>query len=200
MRTPIPQMDETDKISWEWGNEVLYRMCREEPGHTDRNKVAAKLWLIGRAYAAQIERRAGATGDSEVLYARVATKIVESDIDKWLEDVSHINRPDISNLRQILSAHYNLTSLLQSVTKFYRRSLASKYLHFHQPLAFFIFDSRASTKIREKIGHRHIPLPAYSADQEYAAFVLRCMTYRDEKPAAEHNLTPRHLDQELLGY
>jgi len=193
-------MDETDKISWEWGNKVLYRMCREEPGHTDRNKVAAKLWLIGRAYAAQIERRAGATGESEALYAKVATKIVKSDIDKWLEDVADIDRPDISNLQEILSANYKFTSLLKCVTKLGLRSLASKYLHFHRPLYFFIFDYRSSTKIREKIGRRHIPLPAYSADQEYAAFVLRCMTYRDEKPAAEHDLTPRQLDQELLGY
>jgi hypothetical protein len=83
------KMDEPNKICWEWGNEVLYRMCREEPGHTDPNKVAAKLWLIGRAYAAQIERRAGSTGESEVLYAKVATKIVNSDIDKWLAGVAH---------------------------------------------------------------------------------------------------------------
>lgn len=191
----------TDKISWEWGNEVLYRMCREEPRHSDRNKVAAKLWLIGRAYAAPIERGASTEGESDTLYGQVASKILKSDIDYWLEAVAHINRPDIPNLENILTAHYKFTLLLKCATRLERRSFASKYLHFHEPLAFFIFDSRASAKIREKLGHRRIPLPDYPADQEYAAFVLRCMAYRNEKASVgAGDLTPRQLDQELLGY
>src|SRR5690606_29468485 len=42
-----------------WGNDVLYRMCSERPNHTDVDTVSSKLWLIGRAYSASIERKAG---------------------------------------------------------------------------------------------------------------------------------------------
>ena len=46
---------------WAFGNEVLYRMCRESPLHEDPDVVVGKVWLIGRSYAAAIERRSGMT-------------------------------------------------------------------------------------------------------------------------------------------
>lgn len=42
---------------WDLGNQVLYDLCRQYPGHTDEQAVIAKIWLIGRTYAAAIERR-----------------------------------------------------------------------------------------------------------------------------------------------
>jgi hypothetical protein len=42
-----------------WGNHILYRMCHKQPGHTNVDVIAGKIWLIGRAYAAAIERGAG---------------------------------------------------------------------------------------------------------------------------------------------
>ena len=44
-----------------FGNQVLYQMCRDHPGHTDTDVISGKMWLIGRAYSAAIERRAGRT-------------------------------------------------------------------------------------------------------------------------------------------
>ncbi|MFO0905737.1 MAG: hypothetical protein U0939_22205 [Pirellulales bacterium] len=39
------------------GNQVLYDLRRQYAGHTDEQAVIAKIWLIGRTYAAAIERR-----------------------------------------------------------------------------------------------------------------------------------------------
>lgn len=47
-KTETVHLDAPD--NWGWGNEVLYRMCREEPGHTRLDAIAGKIWLIGRAH------------------------------------------------------------------------------------------------------------------------------------------------------
>jgi hypothetical protein len=47
---------EAQKI-WDLGNDTLYRLCAEHPGHTEDHVIIAKTWLIGRAYAAAVERR-----------------------------------------------------------------------------------------------------------------------------------------------
>ena len=49
---------------WNVGNKVLYDLCRERPLHTDTQAVLAKIWLIGRAYAAAIERRKNKTSNN----------------------------------------------------------------------------------------------------------------------------------------
>ena len=93
---------------------------------------------------------------------------------------------------------------MKKLTGLERRSFASKYLHFHQPSAFFIYDSRARLGIRQKIKLRKpsVPVDCTEYDGEYADFVLRCIRYRDEKAAksGEPPMGPRQLDQELLGY
>jgi hypothetical protein len=38
-------------------DDVLYELCREQPGRSDRRAATAKLALIGRAYSARLERR-----------------------------------------------------------------------------------------------------------------------------------------------
>ena len=42
---------------WDLGNQVLYSLCLDHPYHTDGAAIIAKFWLIGRSYAAAIERR-----------------------------------------------------------------------------------------------------------------------------------------------
>ena len=38
------------------GNDVLYQMCEKYPSHTNEEEIIGKIWLIGRSYAAAIER------------------------------------------------------------------------------------------------------------------------------------------------
>ena len=52
------ELIETCKKSvWNFGNGVLYKLCAENFYHTKDEHILAKVWLIGRAYAAAIERR-----------------------------------------------------------------------------------------------------------------------------------------------
>ena len=63
---------------WEYGNSVLYRMCEEEPEHKQIDVIVGKIWLIGRSYAAAIERRKNAVvvGD-DFYYDEIAPKLLE---------------------------------------------------------------------------------------------------------------------------
>lgn len=125
---------------WEIGNRVLYKMCEDHPRHRRPDDVIAKIWLIGRAYAAAIERRK--TQDSnlgDVFYTNVVVPtIIASDIDRWIAKAMRSeSRADI------LDAHFKTTNLFNAISGLGKRSLASKYLHFHAPHLFYILDQRA---------------------------------------------------------
>ena len=151
-----------------WGNEVLYRMCRDQPGHTNSDVIAGKIWLIGRAYAAAVERGAGkailreAREKNKGLPELIALDIAKSALDKWLESIDDVKKVDVENLDRVLAVHRKFVDLLKGLTKgkrATRRSFASKYLHFHKPLAFFLFDSRAQEKIHKKVPRCKLKLP-----------------------------------------
>jgi hypothetical protein len=188
-----------------WGNEVLYRMCCDAPRHDDLDKIAGKIWLIGRSYSASIERKAGKKmiEGQDFYMTQVAPAIKRSDIDQWIDSVKDIQRVTDDNIHLVLSAHKNVTDLFSEITGVDKRSLASKYLHFHQPKAFFIFDSIASMKIRQRLRSvkPRFKIPK-QYDYEYSAFVYRCIYYRDtifEKEIGK-SASPRLLDKYLLGY
>ena len=96
---------------WDVGNEVLYDLCRQYPGHSQVDQIVAKIWLIGRAYAAAIERRKEKTdflGDA--FYTdHVAPKLKEWQIDKWLAPLSSFSELTQENLDTVLSCHRQLT-------------------------------------------------------------------------------------------
>ena len=46
-----------EETRWDFGNGILYEMCKEYPKHEKEDVIVGKIWLIGRSYAAAIERR-----------------------------------------------------------------------------------------------------------------------------------------------
>jgi hypothetical protein len=184
---------------YSYGNKVLYQMCSEKPLHEDVGVIVSKLWLIGRAYAATIERKAGPGFKID----EAAEIIKNSDIDESLLMMKGINRLDESNLALSLDAHSKLTSVLEEATGIKKRSLASKYLHFHMPNGFFIYDSIANREVRKKL---RSDKPRFniskSFDDEYESFSLRCLHYRDKIHEPQHGVdaTPRQIDRAFLGY
>lgn len=70
---------------WKFGNDVLYKLCKDHPDHKSEDVVIAKIWLIGRAYSAAIERRKDKGSFS--YEADVAPKIMESGLDEHLDRV-----------------------------------------------------------------------------------------------------------------
>ena len=189
---------------WAFGNEVLYRMCRESPLHEDPDVVVGKVWLIGRSYAAAIERRSGsATKGDDFYFDVVAPKMMQigHDLDDKLDLFRSVEGtiPDEMQ-KQALATHEFLTSAFHDITRQNKRSLASKYLHFHCPNAFFIYDGRADAAIKAWV-NRPVKslLENVSCDLTYGDFVCRAIELRRFISAHTDNLlSPRKIDDFLL--
>ena len=100
----------------------------------------------------------------------------------------------------VLRVHENLTKTFRDASGKANRSLASKYLHFHRPRFFPIFDSRANGQVRKMVsGQMRRDYPP--GDLEYRPFLARFLFLRDWI-ANEYglDLTPREMDRVLLGY
>lgn len=195
-------MDTKDYLE-KFGNDILYKMCKKAPSHKNDSEIIGKIWLIGRSYAASIERGSGTPAGENFYRTKVAPMIKKSEIDKWIESVKKIRRVTLENMHLVLEVHYNLTQLFKNITGLEKRSLASKYLHFHQPNAFFIFDSIANRNIRKELSKKKIRFTYPEGyDDAYSKFVVRCIYYRDNclEPEYERKLTPREVDRNLLGH
>ena len=148
---------------WSFGNQILYDMCLKNPSHTNENVIIGKIWLIGRSYAAAIER--------------IKEKSVPSD-DFYV--------------------HKFLVNQITEITKLEKHSLASKYLHFHLPNHFFIYDSRAAGSITRFV-HKERKEILLEGDEVYVDFCMRAMQLRKyifEKYGEK--CSPRDIDNFLL--
>ena len=190
---------------WSIGNQVLYDLCLRYPYHAVDAEIVAKIWLIGRAYAASIERGRGKAADSGLSNDRFYTEAVpkalqESRLDEKLKALANLRETNTSNTGPVLDAHAHLVHLLHALTSKNKRSLAAKYLHFHRPDLFFIYDSRAVSGIRALgISRRAIDVPS-GADREYARFVGAAIGVREHVHSQfRKRLSPREIDRLLLA-
>jgi hypothetical protein len=205
MRSPLTR-DDVDHASrsspWDLGNEWLYSLCHAHPRHDRPDAIIAKVWLIGRSYAAAIERRKNARGSSDDFYeTTVAKKIKESALDQWLSSLPDRMTDPWRELGQVVAVHKHLMDLFKDITGWENRALASKYLHFHRPDLFFIYDSRAKGALGKATpSPRQIPrIEAEAADHEYLTLVRRCQWIRDDAVERFNTLvTPRQVDKILL--
>lgn len=189
---------------WEYGNSVLYRMCEEEPEHKEIDVIVGKIWLIGRSYAAAIERRKNAVvvGD-DFYYDEVAPKLLEigPELDDRITKLRKSKGLILDDIKLVLSTHKFLMDIFYELTGLEKRSLASKYLHFHCPEKFFIYDSRArvgSGKLVKR-PNKGILTDVSNCDPEYGDFVCRMLElqeYLDEQLGVYE--LPRKLDSFLL--
>src|SRR5688572_25232801 len=95
-KAEVEQARSEEADVWRFGNSVLYRMCRENPHHDDLSVIVGKIWLIGRTYAAAVERFRTVEGasrvENEIFYARYAgPALMNAGIDKVLD---HLGRFD----------------------------------------------------------------------------------------------------------
>jgi hypothetical protein len=82
-----------------------------------------------------------------------------------------------------------------------KRSLASKYLHFHRPDVFPLFDSQAAKGIGRVTPRKRISkLAAKDADAKYKAFCERYLWFLETiRKRFGRRLSPRHADTLLLA-
>ena len=186
--------------AWDLGNQALYDLCRKHPGHRHENEVLAKVWLIGRSYAASIERRRDGrdTMGDDFYRGVVAPQIRRSGIDRWFQALSGLRIPSADD---VVPAHARVTRLFTEISGLEKRSLASKYLHFHFPRAAYIYDERATRAIRLVTPAQHLrSLPYNPCDEAYARFFLRCEVFRNQlEQLLGRRVTPREMDKVLLA-
>jgi hypothetical protein len=187
---------------WDLANQVLYSLCQSYPNHEADQAIIAKLLLIGRTYAAAIERRKNAEETSDDFYeVTVVEKIKKSNIDNWLSSLPNQILDPWQELGDVITVHKRVMDIFYELTGLEKRALASKYLHFHKPNLFFIYDSRAKEAI-SKITPRPSyikDIPANESDSEYHIFCRRCLYLQDRiNERFDKRLTPRQIDKILL--
>jgi len=196
----------TEKTEWDFSNEILYNMCRENFSHERIDKTIGKTLLIGRTYAAAIERRKNKftfEQNDNFYIDKVAPAIMNSRLDNYLNRIGKISKLDENDIPKILHVHFYLTKLIRDLTNQNKRSFSSKYLHFHIPNLYFIYDTRAvkairilKTKVDKKFKKE---INSKGVDREYATFFYKCF---EQKRRLEikfrRNITNRHFDNILM--
>lgn len=190
---------------WHFGNEILYKMCRENFEHKNDEFILSKILFIGRIYAAAIERRKTKNNDiNDNFYTdTVAPAFRHSDIDKYLNNLKNFKSLNEDNLKLVLETHSYLTEMINKITELNKRSLVSKYLHFHLPELFFIYDTRAvealrfyKTKVPTALQHL---TKLKNVDAEYAKFFCKCYELQKEiQDNFDVNFNTRNLDNLLI--
>jgi hypothetical protein len=191
------------KDEWTLGNSILYDLCSKYPLHNKADEIIAKIWIIGRTYAAAIERRkaieAAFVGDKYYTH-NVVPKILNSELDKYINELRNVPPFSESSISQSLQTHKYLTNLFKSISESGKRSLASKYLHFHLPNHFFIFDSRAQIGLSRIEPNKRINYHQNRKyDNQYAKFYLKLIDLRNAiYKEFKISLSPREIDKLLL--
>jgi hypothetical protein len=205
MKNPITRDDVDYALTpspWDLGNQVLYSLCQDHPKHDRGDAIIAKVWLIGRSYAAAIERRKNAKDSSDEFYeTTVVEKMKKPAVEQWLSSLPDRMTDPWRELGQVVAVHKRLMDLFTEMTGLEKRALASKYLHFHRPDLFFIYDSRAKGAIGKATPsiRKIARIQAKEADHEYLTLVRRCQWIRDDVARRFNTLlTPRQVDKILL--
>jgi hypothetical protein len=192
----------------DFANGVLYSLCKNYFEHKEAEVVLAKIWLIGRAYAAAIERRRTLLEiPNDEFYELISHWFVKSKLDELLESMKGGNPNFEQNVPEILTLHKYVVDWVRQKTGLDKRSFASKYLHFHLPDLFFIYDSRAAGSLQKlakeiRIGtsdkQRGIALPE-KVDRPYAEFFLRAWVVKSAlETRFGQKMTIRQLDNLLI--
>jgi hypothetical protein len=180
---------------------MLYQLCRDYPDHKSPEVITAKVWLIGRSYAAAIERGRTKEEDTDSFYeSKVVPEIQASRLDKHIDKVKQFSEINSESASTILRTHKYLTDLFADISGKDKRSLASKYLHFHCPALYFLYDSRAARGARALYPRFRSELPIKKVDQEYAKFFLRLVQLRKDIYRKEGRLlSTREIDNILIN-
>ena len=187
--------------TWQITNETLYKLCKKYPDHKISSEIIAKAIIIGRVYAASLER-----GDSTG--KKKGDEFYRTDVVNTFKDF--FNKRDVKNhLRKLRVGsnietgciiHSQFVETLKTLRSIQKNSFASKYLHFHFPKSFYILDSRVKKSIstieryltcRSRVKARNVPL--------YARYVRRFEAVKQRiKEQTGITLSPRELDTLLI--
>lgn len=206
---PLHLTKEMAISEWEICNDLLYQFCEKYPYHNDNVVIANKVVVIGRVYAASVERRKIRDKDkkelsSDFLLDKIANAILISNIDSSIKELKLQKDLTEANLPLVLELHKKLMNCVREITDYGNRSFCSKYLHFHLPNHFYIYDSRAKKALNEILKRLDkVTVNKYvtskEIDYDYASFFNK-MRYIQLALKSEYQVdfTPRQLDTILL--
>lgn len=187
---------------FDFGNEWLYKLCSDYPRHTDESHSIAKVWLIGRAYSAAIERKSAPEGADELYRNQIGPAMRKSRLDILISELPDGRSPIEERFSFGVEVHAELMRIWSTAGATGKRSLASKYLHFHCPNVFPLLDSRALAGIKKVTPDaRRVPkLDASSGDTIYRSFCARsAWLIREIRQQFRARLSLRQIDKLLLA-
>jgi hypothetical protein len=185
------------------GNAILYRMCREHFKHTDAPTILAKTKIIGKTYSVALDRVKEKRAIADDFYRkRVVPAFLRSALDERIGALKRLRKPTENDIRAILQLHHYLVGMISRITALDKRSFSSKYLHFHLPNLFYLYDSRAVSALRKfglRLPRKHAWRNLNHVDQDYMSFYWKCLAVRQHVvDKFGIVLTPRQLDRLLL--
>ena len=200
-------------------------MVAENPKHDDVEVIKDKMLVIGRVYAAAVTRGAGVKdeindGLPSKLYDHLAQSIKDdgSRLDKDIGEIAKLDRVCRITLKHVVAVHSYLDNqIVRAINSWQKKSVeghavrgvrsrisfVSKYLHFHAPMAVFIYDSISQKNLR--LGGLKGQRVQWPEDWDenictpYGNHCLRLLKYI-ESESYEGKWTPRLVDGHLLGY
>jgi len=191
--------------SWSLIDSTLYRLCQENPKHTRREQVCAKLFIIGRTYSTGIERKVATDGTQGSSMTQVADLMFShgKSIDDWIDELQVVVEPlTPKHLSKIVSVHGRMVKLISTLTRRSQssRSFVSKYMHFHNP-AVPIYDSIAAANAQHLVRwSKSLAVFETPLDQDecYAEYVMRFFRLYQEVAATKLPLKVKYVDAYLL--
>ena len=191
-------------------NHILYRMCEERPAHDDVAIISGKTQLIGRAYSAAPSRGVQIADFYDGLARAIAKQGAE--LDAAIDAVREAGRISMESLAITVKAHGLLNTIVMGFIGSarssgsmrnvgHRISFCSKYLHFHAPHGFPIYDSVANNALaaRQNTAPYAVPKRGSGPTGTYACFCRRFLGYANDAHQAAL-WTPRSVDGELWPY
>jgi len=210
METTLPTSEQVVKAKqknpWDFSNKILYDLCRDNFSHTQVDATLTKVLFIGRIYSAAVERRKNKDDEigDDFYFNKIEPSFRKPFLDENLKELCQFRNLTIDNIPGVLRTHNDLLKELHTITKLDKRSFCSKYLHFHMPELFFIFDSRVQSAVRGFISKvpkdlRHILDDDKNIDKEYATFFCKSFELKRQIEARYNiTLTNRQLDNVLI--
>lgn len=142
------------------------------------------------------------TGGDAFYFNKVRPKMMSFglNLDEKLMELRNYKSID-KGLAAVLSTHNQLVKVFCEISGQKKISLASKYLHFHNPEMFFLYDAHARAAVMQYVPKVNKALLKGITDYngEYANFVCRVLELR--KILSEitgKELSPREMDKFLL--
>lgn len=170
---------------------ALYDLCFFHRHHFKDEIVTDKLRLIGRLYS----EYGASLGFSPELGAHRLTK---SPVDRWFSALASAEELDGWLL---LELHKRVMDVFADLPEAMARSLASKYLHFHFPELFCIYDSWVDGAVRALIDGDGSFLAMNDYDPVYSRFHASCRRLAERlSPALGRRLSPREMDRVLRAW